>query len=702
MTTPQPHANWDPLGVTPDGRGGANVALWAEGADAVDLCVFADDGSERRIPIVERVFNVFHAYVTDLPPGTRYGFRVHGPWQPEIGNRWNPSKLLLDPYARAIDGDFVLDPAVFDHPGSDDLTKNSDDSAPFVPRSVVVDYEFDWKGDEHPRTPWGDTVIYEAHVKGLTELHPQVPAHQRGTFAGVANPAVIEHLLSLGITAIELMPTHHFVDEVHLLELGLTNYWGYNSIGFFAPHARYSSSGTRGEQVQEFKNMVKDLHSAGLEVILDVVYNHTAEGNQFGPTLSFRGIDNDDYYRLQTGGRYYTDYTGCGNTLDVSKPHVLQLVMDSLRYWVTEMHVDGFRFDLASALARSFHDVDMLGNFMTTIQQDPVLRRVKLIAEPWDVGPGGYQVGEFPPLWTEWNGKYRDCIRDFWRGATSIAEVGSRLSGSADLYASEGRRPFASINFITAHDGFTMRDLVTYEHKHNEANLEGNRDGTDDNRSRNYGVEGETDDAGINDVRLRQMRNLLSTLLLSTGVPMVTAGDEFGRTQRGNNNGYCQDNDLSWINWSLTGEQSALLDFTRAVMRLRRQHRAFRQRYFFAGLPTHEGGTKDLAWIAPNGREVTADNWNDPSARTLGMYVSGELHTMHPDGNHERDDSFLILLHAGESEQQFVLPDGPYARAYRRVLDTVTGQSEESTNEEAAGAIVTMAPHSLVVLRVCA
>ncbi|MSW43741.1 MAG: glycogen debranching protein GlgX [Actinobacteria bacterium] len=699
---PAPSASWDPLGVTPDGRGGANVALWAEGADSVELCVFDDDGSERRIPITERVFNVFHSHVEHLPPGTRYGFRVHGPWQPEIGHRWNPAKLLIDPYARAIEGDFRLDAAIFDHAGSDDLAMNGDDSAPFVPRSIVVDYEFDWKGDTHPRTAWGDTVIYEAHVRGLTQLHPDVPPHQRGTYAGVAHPSVIEHLRSLGVTAIELMPTHHFVDEIHLLELGLSNYWGYNSIGFFAPHAGYSSSGTRGEQVQEFKNMVKDLHSAGLEVILDVVYNHTAEGNQFGPTLSFRGIDNDDYYRLEPGGRYYTDYTGCGNTLDVSKPHVLQLVMDSLRYWVTEMHVDGFRFDLASALARSFHDVDMLGSFMTTIQQDPVLRRVKLIAEPWDVGPGGYQVGEFPPLWTEWNGKYRDCLRDYWRGATGIEELGWRLTGSADLYASEGRRPYASINFITAHDGFTMHDLVSYEHKHNEANLEGNRDGTDDNRSRNYGVEGETDDPAINAVRVRQIRNLLASLALSTGVPMITAGDEFGRTQMGNNNAYCQDTPISWIDWNLEPGQRSLLDFTRGVLRLRREHRAFRQRYFFDGRPMHEGGPKDLAWIAPDGRELSAEAWNDERARTLGMYVSGELHAVHPDGTHVKDDSFLVLLHSGEADQAFVLPDGPYARSYRRVIDSMTGSTTESSSDEAAGTIVTLAPHSLVVLRVSA
>jgi len=566
---------WDPLGVTPDQHGGANVALWAQGATAVDLCMFDGQGREDRIPMTERVFNVFHAHLTDMPVGTHYGFRVEGEWNPLAGHRWNHNKLLLDPYARAIDGDFRLDPAVFGHVGSDDLTMSMTDSSPFVPRSVVVDDSFDWGDDRSPGTAWGDTVIYETHVRGITRRHASVPEHERGTYAGLAHPHVIEHLTTLGVTAIELLPVHHFVDETHLLEDGLTNYWGYNSLGYFAPHAAYSSLGSRGGQVTDFKRMVKALHAAGLEVILDVVYNHTAEGNQLGPMLSFRGIDNDDYYHLRDGGRYYADYTGCGNTLDVSKPHVLQLVMDSLRYWVLEMHVDGFRFDLASALARSFHDVNMLGNFMTTIQQDPVLRRVKLIAEPWDVGPGGYQVGEFPPLWTEWNDKYRDSIRDFWRGDTGIGELGWRLSGSADLYGSEGRRPFASINFVTAHDGFTLRDLVSYNTKHNEANLEDNRDGTDNNRSWNCGIEGETDDPEVLALRQRQLRNLLGTLLLSTGVPMLAGGDEFGRTQGGNNNAYCQDNDISWYDWNWEPWQSDLKVFASDVLELRRLHSAF-------------------------------------------------------------------------------------------------------------------------------
>ena len=688
---------WDPLGVTPDRHGGAHVAIWAQGASAVELCVFDENGREERIPLTERVFNIFHRHVTDLPAGTRYGFRVHGDWNPAIGHRWNPSKLLLDPYARAIDGSFRLNPAVFGHVGSDDLAMNTADSSAYVPKSVVVDDHFDWGDDQSPGTAWGDTVIYETHVRGITRLHPAIPEHERGTYAGLTHPAVLEHLTTLGVTAVELLPVHHFVDEVHLLEDGLTNYWGYNSIGYFAPHAAYSSTGSRGGQVSEFKRMVKALHAAGLEVILDVVYNHTAEGNQLGPTLSFRGIDNDDYYHLREPGRYYADYTGCGNTLDVSKPHVLQVVMDSLRYWVTEMHVDGFRFDLASALARSFHDVNMLGNFMTTIQQDPILRRVKLIAEPWDVGPGGYQVGEFPPLWTEWNDKYRDNIRDFWRGANGIGELGWRLSGSADLYASEGRRPFASINFVTAHDGFTLRDLVTYERKHNEANLEGNRDGTDNNRSCNYGVEGETDDPGVNDVRRQQLRNLLTTLLLSTGVPMIAGGDEFGRTQQGNNNAYCQDNPISWYDWSWEPWQSDLKVFASQVLYLRRMHSAFRQRYFFDGKPLHAGGPKDLAWLGPDGHEVAESAWHDPDARTLGMYLAGESHGLDDEGRPIRDQSFLVLMHAGTAPVQFTLPGDPYGRAYRLIIDTSTGQADESWEELPAGHVATLPARTMLV-----
>ena len=658
----------DPLGVTPDGHGGANVALWASGATGVELCTFDDAGHETRIPLTENVFGVFHQHVENLPAGTRYGFRVDGPWEPQNGLRWNRHKLLLDPYAKAIDGEVTFHSALFAHIGTDDLMMSTVDSAPFVPRSVVVDYAFDWRGVTPPRTPWRDTVIYEAHVKGLTMLNPGVPQEMRGTYAGVGHPITIAYLRSLGITAIELLPVHHFVDESHLAELGLTNYWGYNSIGFFAPHANYASTGTRGEQVQEFRNMVKALHEAGIEVILDVVYNHTAEGNQMGPTLCFRGIDNADYYRLAEDKRFYTDFTGCGNTLNATNPHVVQMIMDSLRYWVTEMHIDGFRFDLASALARSDHDVDMLGTFMTTIAQDPVLRNVKLIAEPWDVGPGGYQVGEFPPLWTEWNDKYRDCLRDFWRGATGIGELGWRLTGSADLYASDGRRPYASINFITAHDGFPIRDLTTYEHKHNEANGEQNRDGTDNNRSANYGIEGETDDHTINAIRHRQIRNMMTSLLLSTGVPMLTAGDEIGRTQDGNNNAYCQDNEISWLDWNLAPWQGDLLDFTRTLLRIRADHPVFRQRYFFDGRPLHEGGPKDLAWIAANGAEVSEDDWHSPDSCTLGMFIAGDVNTHGEEIVH--DDSFLLIVHAGTDDIEFTLPGELYGREFRRVLDT--------------------------------
>ena len=688
----------DPLGVTPDGLGGANVALWAAGATAAYLCIFDEQDEEVRIALSEQVFGVFYAHIAHLPAGTRYGFRVDGPWDPHEGHRWNVNKLLLDPYARAIDGDFHFNSALFGHRGQDDLTMSIANSAPFMPKSVVVDYEFDWMNVRPPRTPWRDTVIYEAHVKGMTKLHPEVPEHLRGTYAGLCHPAVLKHLLSLGITAIELLPVHHFVDESHLSHLGLTNYWGYNSIGFFAPHAAYSSSGTRGEQVQEFRNMVKCFHEAGIEVILDVVYNHTAEGNQLGPTLCFRGLGNADYYRLAPDRRFYLDYTGCGNTFDTSKPHVVQLLMDSLRYWVTEMHVDGFRFDLASALARSLHDVDMLGSFMTAIAQDPVLRQVKLIAEPWDVGPGGYQVGDFPPLWTEWTDKYRDTVRDFWRGTTGIGELGWRLSGSADLYASEGRRPYASINFVTAHDGFTMRDLVSYEHKHNQANQEHNRDGTDNNRSANYGCEGETDDHQVTDLRHRQIRNLMATLMLSTGVPMLTAGDELGRTQQGNNNAYCQDNEISWLNWDLDPWQADLVEFTRSVLGIRKTHPAFRQRYFFEGRHVHDNGPKDLAWIAPDGSEVPTHMWQAPDVRTLGMFIAGDL--IDGTGGHIRDDSFLVLMHSGAAPTEFVLPGPPYGSTYVVVLDTWHSSHVPAITLK-AGDTQIMQPYSLQLLRVC-
>ncbi len=647
---------WDPLGVHLDPSGVSNVALWAEGAERVDFCVL-DDSGEHRIELPDQLHHVFHGRISGLEPGMRYGFRVHGPWDPHRGKRWNPHKLLVDPYARALTGDFRLDPAVFDYVGDDIAHMSELDNAPYVPTSVVVDTTFDWEDDSLPQTPWQDTIIYETHVRGLTMQHPDVPEHQRGTYAGVAHPSVIAHLQALGVTTIELLPIHHFVSEVHLLRSGLTNYWGYNTLGFFAPHARYSSSGTRGEQVREFKQMVKDLHAAGLEVVIDVVYNHTAEGGIDGPSLSFRGIGNDDYYYLSEDGSQYIDYTGCGNTLDASHPHVLQMILDSLRYWANEMHVDGFRFDLTSALARSFNDVNMLGSFMTAIQQDPVLRRMKLIAEPWDVGPGGYQVGEFPVLWAEWNDRFRDATRSFWRGSGSAAELGWRLTGSADLFENEGRRPFSSINFVTAHDGFTLRDLVTYEHKHNDANLEDNRDGTDNNISANYGHEGESDDPDINEIRRRQMKNLLTTCVLSSGVPMLSGGDEFGRTQYGNNNAYCQDNAISWYDWEWLGHDDwhgELYSFACRLVELRRSNQAFRRRHFFDS----SRAAQDVLWWHADGREFGEYDWNDPGQRCLGMILSNA--TMDPAVGSVADakaSAFLWAMNAQDFAVDFRLPE---------------------------------------------
>ena len=689
---------WYPLGVTCDDSG-ANVSIWSENAEGVELCILGENGEETRYELAECTFHTFHGYIPGLRPGQRYGFRVHGPWDPGRGQRFNPHKLLADPYARAFNGKLTMNPAIFGHVGSDDMAMNTDDSSPYVPHSVVVDDIFDWGADAPPRTPWGDTVIYEAHVKGMTRLHPDVPPHVRGTYLGMSHPAVIDHLLKLGVTAVELLPVHEFTDEGHLRELGLTNYWGYNSLGYFAPHHAYSSSGTRGQQVREFKQMVKELHAAGLEVILDVVYNHTAEGNQLGPTLSLRGIDNANYYRLSGGGRFYTDYTGTGNTLDASKPHVLQMIMDSLRYWVTEMHVDGFRFDLASALARSFHDVDMLGIFLSTIQQDPVLRTVKLIAEPWDIGAGGYQVGEFPPLWTEWNDKYRDCLRDYWRGASGIGELGWRLTGSADLYASEGRRPYASINFITAHDGFTMRDLVSYDHKHNEANGENNRDGTDNNRSTNHGVEGETTDRAINTARHEHIRALYASLMVSTGVPMITMGDELGRTQLGNNNAYCQDNEISWVDWDLEDWQRDLLECTRNLGAMRAEQRALRQRYFFDGRPVAETGEKDLAFFAADGTPVPDAVWNSASTRTVGMYLSGKLRSRDDRGEPISAKSLFVVLHAAGHPIPFTMPRAPYGPAFRPIIDTSQrdGLPPQTARIAPSGATITVPGRSVLV-----
>ncbi|MFD3943483.1 glycogen debranching protein GlgX [Streptomyces sp. NPDC058579] len=714
----RPDAVWPgaptPLGARcrsgPDGVTGTNFALWAGGAEAVELCLFDADGTERRLPLTELTHEIWHGFVPGVGAGQRYGFRVHGRWDPWTGARWNPAKLLLDPYARAVDGDFTLPPEVYGHVRDwpqqhvADTVRDGRDSAPHVPKGVVVLDDDDWADDRRPKTPWPDSVIYELHVKGFTKLHPGIPEELRGTYAGLAHPAAVEHLVQLGVTAVELLPVHQFAHEDHLLRRGLRNYWGYNSIGYFAPHAGYSSSGTTGQQVGEFKRMVRALHAAGIEVILDVVYNHTAEAGELGPTLSLKGIDNRGYYRLQSDARRYADYTGCGNTLHVVQPQVLRLITDSLRYWVTEMGVDGFRFDLAAALARSMHDVDMLSPFLAVIAQDPVLRRVKLIAEPWDVGNGGYQVGAFPPLWTEWNDRYRDAVRDFWRGALpDVRDLGYRLSGSSDLYAWGGRRPYASVNFVTAHDGFTLRDLVTYERKHNEANGEGNRDGTNDNRAWNCGAEGETDDPVVEGLRLRQLRNLLTTLLLSTGVPMLVAGDEMGRTQGGNNNAYCQDNETSWLDWSLPEDpgRRELLALTRRLLALRHRHPVLRRRAFFSGRPQGADGLRDLAWFTADGTEMTESDWYAPAA-TLGLYLSGrDIPGRDARGAQVTDDSFLAILHAGPRPAEYRLPGPPWAESYELVLDTaLEDQTHAPETVYEGGATVTVGARSVWLLRV--
>ncbi|MDT0441240.1 glycogen debranching protein GlgX [Streptomyces johnsoniae] len=703
-----------PLGARfrtgPDGVEGTNFALWAGGADAVELCLFDDDGREIRCPLEELTHEIFHGFVPGVRPGRRYGYRVHGPWDPAAGARWNPAKLLLDPYARAVDGDFGrLPPEVYghhrDHQRQDlaDTVRDDRDSAPFVPKGVVVHDTETWVDDVRPKTPWADSVIYELHVRGFTMRHPGVPAALRGTYAGLGHPAAVDHLVSLGVTAVELLPVHQFAHEDHLLRRGLRDYWGYNSIGYFAPHAAYSATGTRGQQVGEFKSMVRALHQAGIEVILDVVYNHTAEADELGPTLSLRGIANPGYYRLADDPRHYADYSGCGNTLHVVQPQVLRLITDSLRYWVQEMGVDGFRFDLAAALARSFHDVDMLSPFLAVIAQDPVLRRVKLIAEPWDVGSGGYQVGAFPPLWTEWNDRYRDTVRDYWRAALpDVRDLGYRLSGSSDLYAWGGRRPYASVNFITAHDGFTLRDLVTYEAKHNEANGEDNRDGTDDNRSWNCGAEGETGDPGITALRRRQLRNLLTTLLLSTGVPMLVAGDEMGRTQHGNNNGYCQDNETGWIDWSLRTDPAwrPLLDLTRRLIRTRRDHPVLRRRAFFSGRRQGPEGIRDLGWFTAAGKEMTERDWYAPGA-TLGMFLSGrDIPQRDAKGRPVTDDSFLAILHAGAAPVEFPLPAQPWADAYALLIDTSREDQDTAPGTvHHGGETITVPERSVLLLR---
>ena len=643
-----------PLGATFDGNG-TNFALFSEVAKKVELCLFDEQGAEHRLPLEEVDAFSWHTYVPHLGPGLRYGYRVHGPNAPEHGVRCNPSKLLLDPYARAIEGEVRWDPACYGYNLGDESSVNETDSAPFVFRSVVQHPHFDWGGDRRPDTPLHETVIYEAHVKGMTKCHPDVPENQRGTYAGLAHPAIVQHLVSLGVTAVELMPVHQFVQDHRLVEQGLRNYWGYNTIGFFAPHNEYASSGHRGEQVNEFKWMVRTLHEAGIEVILDVVYNHTAEGNHLGPTLCFRGIDNRAYYRLvRENPQYYYDTTGTGNSLNVAHPHTLQLIMDSLRYWVTEMHVDGFRFDLAATLAREFHEVDRLSTFFDLIQQDPVVNRVKLIAEPWDIGEGGYQVGNFPALWSEWNGRYRDAVRDFWRGEPStVGELAFRLTGSSDLYQSDTRRPAASINFVTAHDGFPLRDLVSYNEKHNEANGEGNADGESHNRSWNCGAEGDTDDPTVLKLRAKQQRNLLAALFLAQGVPMLVMGDEMGRTQKGNNNAYCQDNEISWVNWSAIDRP--LLDYVRWLIRFRRDHAVFRRRRWFQGRPIR--GAVDIGWFKPDGKPMTDQDWNSRHARSLGVFLNGKAIPGHDEhGRTITDDSFLLLFNGHSRAVYWSLP----------------------------------------------
>jgi isoamylase len=683
-----------PLGATFDGTG-TNFALFTEVAEAVELCLFDDEGHERKVPLDEVDAFSWHAYLPNVGPGQLYGYRVHGPYSPKQGVRCNPSKLLLDPYARAIEGQVQWDQACYAYELGDEASINNADSAPYVFRSVVQNPYFDWANDRHLDTPLHETVIYEAHVKGMTRSHPDVPESLRGTYAGLAHPAVIEHLETLGVTAVELMPIHQFVQDQRLLEHSLRNYWGYNTIGFFAPHNDYASAGQTGQQVNEFKAMVRTLHQAGIEVILDVVYNHTAEGNHLGPTLCFRGIDNAAYYRLVAKDpTFYYDTTGTGNSLNVQHPHTLQLIMDSLRYWVTEMHVDGFRFDLAATLAREFHEVDRLSTFFDLIQQDPVVNRVKLIAEPWDIGEGGYQVGNFPALWSEWNGKYRDAVRDFWRGEPStVAELALRLTGSSDLYQNDTRRPVASINFVTAHDGFTLRDLVSYNEKHNEANGEGNADGESHNRSWNCGAEGDTADPAVVKLRAQQQRNFLATLFLSQGVPMLVMGDELGRTQHGNNNGYCQDNELSWVNWTEIDRE--LPEVTRWLIQLRRDHPVFRRRRWFQGRPIR--GTVDIGWFKPTGKAMSDRDWVVGHERSLGVFLNGSRIPGHDDrGLPLIDDSFLLLFNGHFRSVKWTLPK-QYGGPWRLLFDTERLHQEPET--KAVSEVVRTASRSVQVLQ---
>ena len=689
-----------PLGATFDGSG-TNFAIFSEAADKVELCLFDEDGTETRVQVHEVDAYVWHCYLPQVQPGQRYGYRIHGTYDPKEGKRANGNKLLLDPYAKATAGEFDWDPSLFSYNFGDPTSVNNDDSAPHMMLGVVMNPFFDWAGDRPPRIPYAETVIYEAHVKGMTQLHPDVPEEQRGTYAGLAHPSVIEHLQHIGITAIELMPVHQFVQDNTLLEKGLRNYWGYNTIGFFAPHNSYSAAGQLGQQVQEFKGMVRSFHDAGIEVILDVVYNHTAEGNHLGPTLSFKGIDNEAYYRLMENDKqHYMDYTGTGNSLNVRHPHSLQLIMDSLRYWVTEMHVDGFRFDLASALAREFYDVDKLSTFFELVQQDPIVSQVKLIAEPWDVGPGGYQVGNFPPQWTEWNGKYRDTVRDFWRGEPStLGEFASRFTGSADLYEQDGRRPVASINFVTAHDGFTIADLVSYNEKHNEANGEGNNDGESHNRSWNSGAEGPTDDPAVQTLRARQQRNFLATLLLSQGVPMVLHGDELGRSQQGNNNTYAQDSEIAWVHWDWA--DAPLTEFVAAVTRLRREHPTFRRARFFDGRPVRRGEGEplpDIVWLTPDGTAMEPEDWDTGFGRSIGVFLNGHgIRGRDARGERIYDKNFVLYFNAHDEAVEFTLPADEYSAKWETVVDTAGAGADSAPLE--AGQVIPISARSLVVLR---
>jgi glycogen operon protein len=701
-----------PLGAVFDG-GGTNFSIFSEVADRVELCLFDDQDAETRIELPERNGLIWHGYLPRVGPGQRYGYRVHGPYDPAAGLRCNPSKLLLDPHAKAIDGRIEWGEALFSYRFDDPDARNDTDSAPYAMKSVVINPYFDWANDRPLRTPYNQTVIYEAHVKGMTMRHPGIPEDVRGTYAGLAHPAMIRHLRTLGVTAVELLPVHQFVHDSTLADKGLSNYWGYNTIGFFAPHNDYACFGTRGQQVLEFKTMVRALHRAGIEVILDVVYNHTAEGNHLGPTLSFRGIDNQAYYRLVDGDeKHYFDTTGTGNSLNVRHHESLRLIMDSLRYWVTEMHVDGFRFDLASSLARQFHDVDRLSAFFELVNQDPIVSQVKLIAEPWDVGDGGYQVGNFPPLWTEWNGKYRDTVRDFWRGEpASLAEFASRFTGSSDLYEADNRRPIASINFITAHDGFTLNDLVSYNEKHNEANGEDGADGESHNRSWNSGAEGPTHDPEIRELRERQKRNFLTTLLLSQGVPMIAHGDERGRTQNGNNNVYAQDNELSWVDWDhhdkgqeddagRARDDEALTEFTARLTALRAAHPIFRRQRFFQGRPIQGSNIDDIAWLRPDGLQMTDEDWNTGYARTVAVFLNGKGIPDHDDlGEPVVDDSFLLLINAYHEQITFTLPDEDYGQRWETIIDTADPGLTAGREPAGAGSEQAVPARSMRVLR---